>query len=100
MKTKSQYESRRNTYCWLGFGLGIAGNVTQLFNPELAWVIVVTALILNVVGCYNWAMAKARSPVFCLWGLLAPIGFLGTALLQDKWSEKRSAEGVDASFVR
>jgi len=85
VKTKEQYQAGRDVYCWLGFGIGFIGNVTRIFSPGFGTMLVLTALILNIVGCYNWAMSKGRSPLFCLWGVLAPIGFLGPALLQDNW---------------
>jgi hypothetical protein len=93
MKTKGEYLSSRNAYCWLGFGIGFIGNLTQLFSPGIGWMLIISGLILSVVGCYNWAKAKGRNPLFCLWGLLAPIGFLGTALLQDKWQIRQVTSG-------
>ena len=88
MKTREQFESTRTACCWLGVGGGILANIFMAFSPGLGYLLLFAALILDVVGCYNWAMAKARSPWFCLWGFLAPIGFLGLALLRDRsWDE-------------
>jgi hypothetical protein len=35
-------------------------------------------------GCYLWTSLKNRAWGFMFWGLLAPIGLLGIAVLGDK----------------
>ena len=35
-------------------------------------------------GCYLWTKEKNRHWVYTLWGLLAPVGYLGIALLENK----------------
>jgi hypothetical protein len=35
-------------------------------------------------GCYLWTSLKNRAWGFVFWGLLAPIGLLGIAVLSDK----------------
>jgi hypothetical protein len=68
---------------WAGAILGFIG---QRLAPsiDILILIVTLALLISIVGCYFWAKGKGQSGWFSLWGILAPIGFLGVALLQDK----------------
>jgi len=68
---------------WAGAILGLIGG---RFAPNLGILIliVVIALVISITGCYFWAKGKGRSGWFSLWGVLAPIGFLGVTLLRDK----------------
>ncbi len=65
--------------------IGLALEIAGIF----IWVpLEVAGLILVLIGCYRWTKEKNRHWVFTLWGLLAPIGLLGIALLRDKtWDE-------------
>jgi hypothetical protein len=86
---------RRNGYCWTGVILGFIGNFISYASP-FGYLLVLTALILNLIGGYNWARAKGRNGAFCLWGILAPIGFVGLAVLQDRYG----LDAVGASSSR
>ena len=68
---------------WLGVIIGWVG---YFFAPTygLLLLALVIDLALAVWGCYIWAKAKGQSGVLALWGLLAPIGFLGVALVKNK----------------
>ena len=87
MQPWEHYEKTRNACCWTGVILGWVGNVLIAFRQPFGYLLWLSGLSLNIIGGYNWAKSKNRNPAFCLWGLLAPIGFLGLALLNDKWGE-------------
>jgi hypothetical protein len=93
VKTQEEYFKTRNTCCWIAVLGGFFGNIVTVFAPPLGRTIVVAALVLSLVGGYNWARGKARSPAFCLWGILAPIGYLGLALLRDRYWDRVTLPG-------
>ena len=65
----------------VGLGLELAG---FFLWGVLGW----AGVVLVMIGCYRWTKEKNRHWVFMLWGLIAPIGLLGIALLRDKtWDE-------------
>jgi len=68
---------------WTGVILGLIG---QRLAPSLDILIIITvlALVVSIIGCYFWAKGKWWSGWFALWGALAPVGFLGVALLRDR----------------
>ena len=45
------------------------------------WLVGISCML---YGCYIWATRKKRHWAFMLWGLIAPIGFIGIAVLKDK----------------
>jgi len=59
--------------------------LAYVFDYWLA--ILMVGLAITIVGCALWAQRKCRHVAFALWGLLAPIGFLGIAFLKDKSQE-------------
>jgi len=73
-----------------GVGIAWLGAITASIGSRLAYVfdfwlaIVFIGLAITMIGCVLWTQRKHRHIAFALWGLLAPIGFLGIALLKDK----------------
>lgn len=74
--------------------LGILGlyilnfyEITNLREYYMVWGVFGTCLVSILFGCFLWTRLKNRHWIFTLWGILAPIGLLGIALLRDK-SEK------------
>ena len=66
---------------WLGFL--ISGPGARLSGQY--WLIpLIIGLMMSTFGCVLWAQRKNRHWAFGLWGLLAPVGFLGVALLKEK----------------
>jgi len=70
---------------WLGTIIGWIGSRIPWDYWLAVWII---GIVLAVVGSVLWAQRKNRHWAFGLWGLLAPIGFLGISLLKDKSSTK------------
>jgi len=61
--------------------LGLGLEITGLF----IWTgLQIAGLVLVLIGCYRWTKEKDRHWAFMFWGLLAPIGLLGIALLRNK----------------
>jgi len=68
---------------WFGVIVAYAGNLAgQIFDYWIA--IVLVGMAITMVGCVLWVQRKHRHIAFALWGLLAPIGFLGISLLKDR----------------
>lgn len=57
--------------------------------------LLIISLILSVYGCWLWRLRKNRHWAFCLWGLVAPVGFLGVSLLKDKSLENKDAKEIE-----
>ena len=68
---------------WLGAIVAFIGN-RLIFVFDYWLVIVLIGFAIVMIGCVLWTQRKHRHIAFALWGLLAPIGFLGIALLKDK----------------
>ena len=68
---------------WLGVVIGWVGYYLAPTYGLLLLALLID-LVLAVCGCYIWAKAKGHSGWFALWGILAPIGFLGVALVKSK----------------
>ena len=87
MRPWDHYEKTRNICCWTGVITGWAGTGMTSFGQPFGLVLWLPGLTLDVMGDHNQAKVNNRRPAFCLWALLAPIEFLGLALLKDKWGE-------------
>jgi len=82
--------------------VGPAVPMVLLVFPELSkvWILYgyiilyiilyVSAVALILRGSYCWAKYKGRSGWWALLGLVAPIGFIGLAVLKDKEKEEMS----------
>ena len=68
----------------LGFIIGDAFNIL---------IMLILGLVLIVGGCCLWAKDKKRNPLYALWGLIPPIGFIALAILKDRTGDKD--KGVD-----
>ena len=68
---------------WFGVVIVSIGNRLS-FIWDYWLVMSIIGIVLTVAGCALWAQRKNRHWVFCFWGLLAPIGFLGISLLKDR----------------
>jgi cyanate permease len=68
---------------WVGAIIGIAGSVALEIGNSNGAVGSVVGLIVTMIGCNLWTREKNRASIFALWGLLAPIGFLGIMFLKD-----------------
>lgn len=88
MDKKDSYKQGRNTGIWVGLIVLIIGRfLASIFLLSMiCWLI---GLALVLFGSWNWAKYKGRSGWWALWGLLAPIGFIPLALLQDKYVEEK-----------
>jgi len=71
---------------WISGRIVGAGYVAGLIG-------ILLGIALSIFGCYWWAKGKGRSPAFMLWGVLAPIGFLGVALLKNKNKQPEEKHG-------
>ena len=70
---------------WLGAGLCYAANrFVMPFILSAGIALLVVGVVVVLLGCYLWATKKNRHWAFMFWGLLAPIGFLGIALLKNR----------------
>ena len=58
--------------------------ISFISNLSGWWFLTIIALILILIGCYQWTRLKNRHWAFMFWGILAPIGLLGISLLKDK----------------
>jgi hypothetical protein len=85
MATREQYRNRRNICCWIGPIAAFIGNVMIMSGNGAGFLPWSGGIILNFVGAYNWTRYKGRSGWYTLWAILAPIGFIGLAALQDRW---------------
>ncbi|HET6572710.1 MAG TPA: hypothetical protein VFG68_03840 [Fimbriiglobus sp.] len=75
---------------------GVPGVLLQLAAPYLVYavwpsvpdnllrLIVLAGTVLLMIGLAYYAMAKGRSPWWCLLGFLSLVGLLGLALLEDR----------------
>jgi thiol:disulfide interchange protein len=64
--------------------LGVILAVVGRFLGAFGLLVSLVGLGLILVGCYRWTREKDRHWVFMFWGLLAPVGLLGIALLRNK----------------
>lgn len=77
-----------------GVGIAWLGAVIMFVGGRLAYIfdywsaILIIGLVITIIGCVLWVQRKHRHVAFALWGLLAPIGFLGIALLKDKTNQR------------
>lgn len=69
---------------WVGSILGVGGNLALDIGRPDGSIALVIGLAVVLIGCYLWTREKNRAWVFMLWGLLAPVGFLGIMFLKDK----------------
>jgi len=67
---------------WLGVVVSYVGTFTEI------WFLSIFGFVVALIGTFFWAVSKKRHWAFGFWGILAPIGFLGVALLKDRNSEK------------
>jgi len=73
---------------WIGAIVSLIGRSTEY------WLIFsIVGIGISILGCAIWAQNKNRHWVFAIWGLFAPIGFLGIALLKDKTRIKVEKNG-------
>ncbi len=93
MPTQEQYRSRRNVCCWLGVISAFIGNIMMASGNTFGFILWSSGIILNLVGGYAWAKYKGRSGWYTLWAILAPIGFIGLAVLEDRYVGARSGAG-------
>ena len=63
----------------LGFVIGGAFNIM---------VMSILGMVLVLGGCCIWAKDKKRNPLYMLWGLLLPIGFIALVVLKDRSGDK------------
>jgi hypothetical protein len=84
-------------------GIACLGVIVASFSYTLGPVMAVIGLILAVIGCIFWAKDKGRHWAFGLWGILAPIGFLGVSLLKERDTEDSSWQpshpGADEGMI-
>ncbi len=81
----------RTALILIGLVLAAVGNFTGF------WLLAIAAIVLVLIGCYQWTKLKNRHWAFMFWGLLAPIGLLGIALLRDKsWEEIPQMQRTEA----
>lgn len=64
---------------WVGV---IIARIGQYFDYWLLCLIIGT--VITILGCVLWTKRNNRHWAFSLWGILAPIGFLGISLLKEK----------------
>jgi hypothetical protein len=81
-------ESLRTSLITVGV---IIGYSSGFFNSAISLVPFILGAIITLIGCYLWTRLKNRSPLFILWGFLAPIGLLGISLLNDKTPYEKPA---------
>jgi hypothetical protein len=87
-------------YNQMSFGLGVPGIVLQLAGlyavttrgSNLGAVFIIVGIGLFIAGLAYYAKAKARSPWWCLLGLLSLLGMIILALIPDRsFDEELSA---------
>ncbi len=83
---------------WVGTIIGLAGSVALEIGNSNGAVGSVVGLIVTMIGCYLWTREKNRASIFALWGLLAPIGFLGIMFLRDKTPQQ--AKPYESQFPK
>jgi len=69
---------------WVGSIIAISGNVGLEIGNAKGSIALIVGLVVVLIGCYLWTREKNRAWGFILWGLLAPIGFLGIMFLKDQ----------------
>lgn len=69
-----------------GVGIAWTGAVVMIVGQRTDyWVLgLFIGIAITMIGCMLWVQRKKRHLAFVLWGILAPIGFLGISLLKDK----------------
>ena len=77
---------------WLGTVIMYAVNYWLAYVFDYWLAILMIGLAVTMVGCVLWTQRKRRHVAFALWGLLAPVGFLGIALLRDKSQDDRKED--------
>ena len=89
MDKRDTYRKNRNAWVWAGIVCLIISRAMGAILPfsVLFWLLGV-GFVLS--GCWYWAKYKGRSGWLTLWGLLAPIGFIPLALMNDKYLEEVS----------
>jgi len=72
------------TIAWFGVIVMFATNriIAYVFDYWLA--ILMFGLAITMIGSVIWVLSKKRHWLFSLFGLLAPLGFIGIGVLKDK----------------
>ena len=64
--------------------------ISAAFAPQFPPLLIITMPVI-LLGCYWWVTGKQRHWAYMLWGIIAPIGFLGICLLQNHSSEQKGS---------
>jgi hypothetical protein len=75
-------ETARTTLISVGWLVAYGG--LMIFDYPITFLTTGIGIVLTISGCYLWTQLKNRHWIFCLWGILTPIGLLGISLLKDK----------------
>jgi hypothetical protein len=68
----------------LGVIFGYAARGVFASSEVVGIILAAISLVMIVWGSYLWVKMKNRSKWFILFGVLAPIGYIGLMLLKDK----------------
>lgn len=77
---------------WLGVLIGRGAQYTT----DIWLLFLIVGVLTSVYGCWLWCLRKNLHGAFCLWGILAPVGFLGISLLKDKSLENKDAKETES----
>jgi uncharacterized membrane protein HdeD (DUF308 family) len=88
------------SYNHMSFAIGIPGVIFQLcglyaivaLRNDRAWVFILFGVGLFIGGLAYYAMAKGRSPWWCLLGLLSLLGMIILAFIPDDSFEEESPQ--------
>jgi cyanate permease len=78
----------RPALLWFGAIVIVMGNVAMEGDYANGYIASVAGIAAALIGCYLWTREKNRAWEFALWGLLAPIGYLGIMFLKDKTTQQ------------
>jgi Mg2+/citrate symporter len=78
----------RPALLWFGAIVIVMGNVAIEGDYANGYIASVAGIAAALIGCYLWTREKNRAWEFALWGLLAPIGYLGIMFLKDKTTQQ------------
>lgn len=70
---------------YFGVAIGYVGaRFAWLISSSFGIIVLILGISIVLFACYLWLKGKNRHWLFMLWGLIAPVGFLGISLLKDK----------------